>query len=270
MTRREQAAFDARGYWERRLGANYALDGVGWLGLGPSLNKWMYRVRRHVFLREARRLFPAAGAPRVLDVGSGTGFYVDRWHELGVPSVTGCDLTDVAVERLSARFPQDRFVQLDVGGDEQPLASGAFDAISAFDVLFHIVDDERFARALSNLYDLLAPGGVLLFSDNFLRRAAVRSPHQASRTLAGISAAVTAAGFTIERRRPMLVLLNAPVDSSSPVLRAWWKALSIASSHSDTAGDVAGALVYPVELGLVSALRESPSTELMVCRKPAS
>ena len=39
-----------------------------------------------------------------LDVGSGTGFYVQAWRDLGAGSVTGCDLTQAAVDRLrSAR-----------------------------------------------------------------------------------------------------------------------------------------------------------------------
>ena len=36
------------------------------------------------------------------------------------------------------------------------------------DVLFHIVDDEGYARAIRNLAALLAPGGLLVLTENFL------------------------------------------------------------------------------------------------------
>lgn len=262
------ADFDSRGYWERRLSETYAIDGVGWAGLGTAFNGWMYRVRRHVFLRSLRPLLPRPRELRVLDIGSGTGFYVDRWHELGAGSLTGADITDTAVERLRRRYPGDAFVRLDVGDTESPLPAGGFDAISAMDVLFHIVDDERFAQAFRTAFALLAPGGLFVFSDNFLHRDAVRAEHQVSRPIGKIEQAVAAAGFEIVGRRPMFVLLNTPVDSRSRVLRASWKAIETAAARGNAAGAVAGALVYPLELALVSRLREGPSTELMVCRRP--
>jgi ribosomal protein L11 methylase PrmA len=34
----------------------------------------------------------------ILDIGSGTGFYVGLWKELSVRSVVGTDITNIAVE----------------------------------------------------------------------------------------------------------------------------------------------------------------------------
>jgi SAM-dependent methyltransferase len=261
------AEFDARGYWERRLTETYAIDGVGYAGLGPAFNTWMYRVRRHVFLRTLRPLLPDPPRARVLDVGTGTGFYVDRWHELGAGSVTGSDLTDTAVAKLSERYPGDDFVRFDVGDPKPPPQLGPFDAISAMDVLFHIVDDERFARSFATVRELLAPGGVFAFTDNFLHRATERAEHQASRPLGEIEAAVHDAGLDIVDRRPMFVLLNAPVDSGNRLLHAAWSAMGTLAVKRDALGGVAGALAYPLELGLLRLVREGPSTELMVCRR---
>jgi SAM-dependent methyltransferase len=206
---------------------------------------------------------------RVLDVGSGTGFYIDRWHELGVSSVTGADLTETAVERLRHRYPDDRFVRFDVTEAGAPLEPGSFELVSAMDVLFHIVDDEGFARAFETLFSLVAPGGRLVFSDNFLHGPAQRARHQVSRPLEDIEAAVRAAGFEVVERRPMFVLLNAPVDSRSRVLGTTWHVLASASARRNFLGAILGAAAYPLELALLSRVREGPSTELMVCRRPA-
>src|SRR5215471_1776862 len=98
-------AFDARSYWEQRLARNPGREGVGHAGIGEGLNGWMYRVRRRVFLRELAPLMPTLPMRCVLDVGAGTGFYLDRWRELGAAPLVASDLTEVAVQRLRDSHP---------------------------------------------------------------------------------------------------------------------------------------------------------------------
>ena len=204
----------------------------------------------------------------MLDVGSGTGFYVDRWLRLGA-RVTGLDLTEVAVARLTGAFPGARFLRGDIGGalDGVQLEPGSFDAASAFDVLFHIVDDAQYALAFRNIAALLRPGGWFLWSDNFLRHGEIRVRHQASRPLAESVRLAEAAGFEIVDRRPMFVLMNYPADTTSRLLRWAWTAMVAPAALGEPIGWALGAALYPLERALVRRLRESPSTELMVCRK---
>ena len=268
--------FETREYWERRLRDHFSLEGVGYLRLGRRYNEWMYRVRGEVFDAVTSELAASGlgppgrtGPARVLDVGSGTGFYVDRWLRRGA-DVTGVDLTDVAVEGLRGRFPSARFVRADIG---DPLAdplrreAGRFDAISAFDVLFHIVDDAQYARALANIAALLRPGGWFLWSDNFIHQPTVRVAHQVSRSLAEIEAALAGAGLEVVARRPMFVLMNYPADTRSRLARLAWTAMLAPAMLSDRLGGWLGALLYRLERRLVATKRESPSTELMVCRR---
>jgi SAM-dependent methyltransferase len=283
--------FDPRQYWEARLREHYSLAGVGYLRLGRRYNAWMYRVRGEVFDRVLQgigsRESGVGGRPgrldsrfpipdsliwwksrRVLDVGSGTGFYVDRWRKAGA-EVTGLDLTDVAVEALGRSFPGTRFVRADIGGRLESIAleMGSFDAASAMDVLFHIVDDGAYARAFANLASLLKPGGWLLWSDNFLRHDTERVAHQASRSLTESARCVEAAGFEIVDRVPMFVLMNYPADTRSHLARWAWTAMVAPAALAEPIGGMLGALLFPLERALVRRLRESPSTELMICRK---
>ncbi len=259
---------DVRDYWERRLEAHDGLGGVGWLGLGESFNGWMYAVRRRVFERAARR---AAGARltglRVLDVGSGSGFYVDCWRRLGVARITASDLTQVVVDRLRARRPGVELMRLDIGSEDLPAGGETYDAISAMDVLFHIVDEDDYRRALRNLAGLLSPGGLLLFSENFLSTETDRASHQVSRTGAEIRVLLADAGLEPVELRPMFLLMNTPLDSSSRALAVWWRLLTGAVGLHDRIGWAAGALLYPLELALVHTTRDGPSTKLMTCRK---
>jgi hypothetical protein len=52
------------------------------------------------------------------------------------------------------------------------------------------------------------------------------------------------------------------------VLHAWWRGISRLVRTHEAVGWVVGGLLCPVELVLTARLRESPSTEMLICRKP--
>lgn len=260
-------ALDA-GYWESRLRQNWGLHGVGHISYGVPYNRWLYKVRRNIFEREMARLGVDWKHSDVLDVGSGTGFWIDAWKDLGVHSITGSDVTQVAVDHLQAAYPDSRFTRLDISGVlESQHTGGPYNVISAFDVLFHITNDARFADAIANISRLLTPSGYFIFSDNFLHGHGVRGDHQVSRSLQEISDIVTKAGFQIIRRVPMFILMNAPVDISAPWPFKFWRLAMLPVRAVPLLGSIYGALLYPLELQLTRFLRESPTTEMMICRK---
>ncbi len=257
-----------RAYWEQRLLEHGGLKGVGWLGLGESFNHWMYAVRARAFARAVRRETNGrVSSLDVLDVGSGTGFYIDQWRRLGAASVTGSDLTQVAVERLKDSHAGAEVVLFDLTTRGPLPREGAYDAVSVMDVLFHIVDHDAYRRALANLSSLLAERGLLVLSDNLPSHSAMNGAQQVSRTYGEVICALDEAGLDPVRVRPMFWLMNTPVDSSSRFLRAWWRLLSRAVSVHEGVGFTLGAVLYPIELALVLTLRTGPSTKLMLCRK---
>jgi SAM-dependent methyltransferase len=238
---------------------------VGYLGLGRRYNAWQYRVQRAVFRRMAPRLERSWIERDVLDVGAGTGFYVALWRELGA-RVTASDLTTIAVERLARRGIES--VRLDIGAElPADFRARRFDAISAFAVLFHIIDDEAYARALINLGSLLRSGGWLLFSENCLHGPPRRSRAQVSRRLDNILALAAAADLQIIARVPQFVLMNAPIDARWPVFERMWRIGARGVSSSELVGEIAGAMLYPIERVLTRVGGGSPSTEFLVARK---
>lgn len=260
--------FDAKAYWEERLEARFDVSGVGFQGVSEGYNNWLYRVRRRVFLRAIRRLpFDIDGA-RVLDVGSGTGFYVDCWKEAGASRVEGCDITEVAVERLSQTYPSCHFHRFDIGDPLLDSIEPGFDAISAMDVFFHIVDDAKFKQALRNTFSLIRPGGAFIWTDNFLHGSERREEHIVHRSLSGTLATLEDVGFEILDRNPNFFVMNQPIDSDNRFLHKLWSWIRRADSHGETMGAWVGRILYPVELCLTSLARESPTTEIMICRRP--
>jgi SAM-dependent methyltransferase len=262
-----QAYFSPRDYWENRLNGDFSLRGVGYSLLGSRYAKWQYRLRDSVLRRELARLQLDLSNANVLDVGSGTGFYIEYWLRTGVGSVSGCDLTEASVSRLRMQFPDQKFLQLDIGSDLPVGFASRFDVVSAFDVLFHIVDDVRFERAFRNFSRMLVPGGLLCFSELFLHHETERGIHVVFRPLSHIETVLAESGFEIIVRRPAFVLMNEPFDTQSAVARFLWMLTLYPARKNELFGWLCGAALYPADLLLTRLLSESPTTEVMFCRK---
>ncbi len=258
--------FDPNRYWEQRLTDAYTLGSVGWSGLGESFNRWMYAVRKRVFRRVVGESIDDPSDLRVLDVGSGTGFYLNAWRELGVRDLSGSDLTSTAVTRLRAAFADIPIHQLDIGGDPEQLPGERYDVISIMDVLYHVVDDRRYAQALHNLSRLLKPGGQLIFSENCVAQTKA-GIHQVSRSRVEIEGALRDAQLVPVLQRPMFFLMNSPIDSDSRILRRWWSTVVRLSARNEMLGWSLGAAVFPLELALVRLAATGPSSKIIVCRR---
>jgi len=257
-----------KSYWEKRLAANWGLKGVGYLGHGERYNKWLYAVRREILRRHLPVLALNLREANVLDIGSGTGFWLNEWKSLGVGLLQGTDVTTVAVERLKKTFPDVEITQLDIGESLEALGwRENFHIVSAFDVLFHITSDKRFEQAIENISRFLKPGGYFLYSDNFVHGEARRADHQVSRPLGEIQGLMTKCGLHIARRAPMFALMNAPIDTSSRWPMLAWRAFLAPVHFAPLLGSVYGAMLYPVELALTRWMSESPTTEIMICQK---
>lgn len=262
------ATFNAESYWHNRLSRTPGLEGVGFVGLGRFYNDWLYVVQRRVFLRQVKTLRLNWAKTNVLDVGSGTGFYIRLWKSVGVRSITATDITEVAVRRLGKQFPGVECLKLDIG-DAIPdnLARRRYGVVSAFGVLYHILDDEGYRRAFENIHHMLHPGGVLIFSENFVHGHSVRATHQVSRPLSHIERVLKDTGFFITSRVPMFFIMNVPVDTRNPLLRTAWKVMQFAVARLKILGALLGALEYALQISLSSWVTEGPSTELMICEK---
>lgn len=261
------SSFDARSYWESRLSSDWSLQGVGFRRMGRRFNEWAYRLRRERFVSIVNEVLPALTSARVIDIGSGTGFYIDAWQQLGVQEVLGMDLTDSAVGNLRQAFPGVKFVQNDITEGIGGLPPESFDVASSMDVMFHIVDNDRFSAALHNVAALLVPGGHFVWSDFFIHGREVVGGHIAWRSLYRIEELLDRAGFDVVVRQPLFFWMNEPRDTTSRLLLQSWKGVMWLASSSEAAGDLAGRALYRLDRELCARRAESPSTEVMVCRK---
>jgi len=152
--------YDARRYWADRLAEHGCkLSGVGIDGLDHEENLRMYTEARETFLSLCRAEGVDFKNVRVLDVGSGNGFYAQALADNGVTRYLGIDITDALFSRLQPRFPGFAFRKLDIASEEM---EGTFELIIMIDVTQHIVEDMKFAFAMRNIRQCLSARGVFI------------------------------------------------------------------------------------------------------------
>jgi SAM-dependent methyltransferase len=263
-----ETAFDPREYWEKRLSEKWGLHGVGHLSYGRAYNGWLYRVRKQVFLRQLRPLRPQLASADVLDVGSGTGFWLKMWKAVGVRSVVGSDLTHVAVQNLRKENPGTEVLEVDITDEGAVREFGRqFHLISAFDVLFHVVDEKKFASAIANIARLLRPGGYFFFSDCLLHKRSRHATHEVDRTIEDFKRELHGKDLEICSRVPMFVLMNTPIDLPLEFPQLAWRLMMSPVRFAPWLGHIYGALLYLPEILLTKLLPGSPTTEMVICRK---
>jgi SAM-dependent methyltransferase len=110
---------------------------------------------------------------RLLDIGSGTGHWIDFFRStFFVAEAVAIEIAPVMAAYLRRKYQPDphvRVLTLDAAGQElRPDAiGGPVDYVSAIGVMFHIVDDERWKRTLANLAGCLKPGGLMVVGGDF-------------------------------------------------------------------------------------------------------
>jgi 2-polyprenyl-3-methyl-5-hydroxy-6-metoxy-1,4-benzoquinol methylase len=193
-------------YWDNRLKEHWDLTGVGFGGHSARYNKWLYRFQELTLAAALRKAGVKVEGARVLDVGSGIGYWV-RWYYRNRPAhVTSVDITPTAVQNLRTLFPQATVHEADVSmpGVQIP----PHDIVNIISVLYHIVDPELFQRALANLVAFTAPGGHLVRSDRMGDREVRPAEHVRFRALETYETALHALGMEIRHVQPMHVLMN--------------------------------------------------------------
>jgi SAM-dependent methyltransferase len=164
--RSPESGYDARAYWGDRLRKHgMYLRGVGKEGLSEERNLHDYQRSFSEFIDLLNRAGIDIRGKRVLEIGPGNGFWLERLHGDAL-SWDALDITDALFPPLMERFPEVRFHHLDICESRAP---GEFDIVLMIEVVQHIVVSERLRSALANIRDAIAEGGVFILGPLFDR-----------------------------------------------------------------------------------------------------
>jgi SAM-dependent methyltransferase len=261
-------------YWEEVFQTAYDESAVGYPHLARSLNRARYDVER----RNVERALEAVRAEpprRVLDIGSGTGIWIDFWRHRGAREIVGMDLTQSAVDRLRSRYPSLDILRGDIGEPGIPLPMD-MDVVSAMSVLLHITDDARFEQALRNAMRSVRPGGLLALVEPAIVHRWWGPPfgsdsNSKARPLATYERILGEGGFTIAHLRPMSCLLGNVQDTRSllgfRVLAAYWELLMRGVGPRERLGRVVAGPLRAADLIATRFVPNGPSSKVIIARR---
>ncbi len=196
--------YDPKEYWDARLAQHAGLRGTGHISFAEGYNRWLYRAKERALLR-ALGDRPLRDR-KVLDVGCGNGHFV-RWYRDRGAQVTGADISATGIEQLKKTYPGEYHVMDVSAAEAKPI--GSFDVVNVWDVMYHIVDDNAFERALRFIASNVGPSGLLLMTDRLEAPADARAAeHVRMRCLRTYQRLLTGSGLDLVGRQFLYRWLN--------------------------------------------------------------
>ncbi len=263
--------FDQADYWRDRSDGASGIEVVGHRALGPEYNAFIYRRRAEALDQwlAARSADPAR--LRILDVGAGSGYYLEYWQRCGARSITAVEISPAASESLKKRFPQFEIRCADVTvPDSLATLSGPFDLITLFDVLYHITQDDAAGMALGVLSERLAREGRLLVFDHIMPHDYALRRHVRFRGKDTYTRLLAAAKLEIVERIPLFSVLEPPLFGAMPVDIVVSGAYRVAGTiwrAIPPLGRFSGSVAYRLDGWLLKRGLRFPNHELLVMRR---
>ena len=266
-----QMKFDVKEYWEKRLSSCFSLEGVGCLGMSEHFNWYLYKLKNRVMNRTLKRLHLSTKNKTILDVGSGTGFWIDYYLKRGIKYIYGCDISNTAVRSLKTiygKYDNVFIFEADFGSKSIPLDM-KFDIVNAMDVAYHIVDNDDFNAFIDNISRCLRPKGYVFLTDTFPERPRdKRYLHVKNRTLNEYNERMKRNGIRTIMVSPMYCFLHPPTDEKplSTLIKIVNKITSILSRRKRL-GLLYLSALYILDSILTNFQNLGFSTKLLVGRK---
>jgi ubiquinone/menaquinone biosynthesis C-methylase UbiE len=268
--------YNPKEYWEHRLSNRLDITTVGQLGLG-IYNYWLYKARFRAMRRALRKLEIDVSGKSLIDVGVGSGAWIPFWEKGGVSKIVGLDITSASVLALRKRYPQFDFIQSDISGKLFILQEESFDIVTAFDILFHIIDDKNFHETISNITKLVKRDGWVFISDSFGTRSYGPFYHEYHRTYDHYMNELNQVGLKPVHFEPIFFTMTTPLCASdirfgqllSKFIRITLKMVTIIASNQKFArvNHLVGFFLYFLDGILYRVLKEGPGLKILFAYK---
>lgn len=194
-------------YWQQRLSQHFDLQGVGHISFDQKYNQYLYALKLSSLEHVIKKHNICLEGKSICDIGCGTGFFVDYFTKKGARQVIGTDIAPVSIEHLKNLFPNFDFIVADIGREPIAIAEGV-DIVNAFDVFYHITEDDLFEYALNNTSGILKTGGIAFITDVFGRKDSSPARHVHFRSWQSWNKALAKNNMRVLDIMPLYHLMN--------------------------------------------------------------
>jgi len=106
---------------------------------------------------------------RVLDIGSGSGHWIDFWQKLGAFSIDGIDISQSSVDYLTSKYSSNKAIEIHHGHAANLIRTinRSYSVVNAIGVMFHIIDDQDWSDTILAISDQLDSQGIFVIGGHF-------------------------------------------------------------------------------------------------------
>lgn len=157
-----QPAFNPADYWEQRHQTHQdQLASVGHICQSEAENEVDYDIKIDHITSAISRALGTVKGKSILDAGCGIGILSEILVKQGA-NVCGVDFSQAAVSIARQRVPVGRFEDLPL---ELLSYEASFDGVVCMDVLFHVIDDDKWKLTFSRLAAAVKPDGSIIIQE---------------------------------------------------------------------------------------------------------
>ncbi len=156
-------SYKPKTFWNELLSNSFDLRGVGHYRMSNEENLKMYEVKKNILAEQMTATgVKISDGTNIIEIGVGVGYWTEYFKSLGAKQYTGNDIAEISVTNLKKQFPEYNFIQGDIS--EVKLPENTFDLGVMIDVTQHITDDDRFNKAMDNLWKSLKHDAFLIIT----------------------------------------------------------------------------------------------------------
>ena len=259
--------YDPKVFWEKRLGKDFSLKGVGCAGFSYNYNKWVSKAAKESL---NKLLKGSLSGKKILDIGCGTGYYIDYYMGKGATDISGLDITEKSIVNLKKKYPHLKFFNADIS--KKIHLNRKYNIITAIAVLYHVVDDNKFENSVRNIRKLAKKGSLIIIQDGFLKKyqPPKAGTHCYFRDYEYYKKILKKNGIEIVRKVPTFYFLNTPFDISNSLMRktalSLWNITMSIFAKNEFSGNILGFVLYYLDKLMLKIAKDSISLETIACR----
>lgn len=262
--------FNPNTYWQSRVAVDATIGVVGHRSLGTAYNEFIYKRRVDVLDQVLIKYELSPDRDTILDIGCGTGYFSRYWQSRGFNRYLGLDLSDAIVNRLKGEIPEYKFVVADISDQlDAAMEHTQFTVITAFDVLYHIVDDKRLSVALTNIHARLATNGIFIVFDQLTKDNYTLRNHVKFRSEASYHKMLKQAGLEIVEREKLFCFLIPPLLGRRALdipIAGIYKIIGVCMRAIPLLGRLLGKGMYEIDQVLRRRNVQIPNNEVFIVR----
>lgn len=143
--------FDYKNYWEKRHAKDIGnIKTVGLQSFSEKANRASYLLIEQQYDKLLNKIDISLKNKNVLDAGAGIGMYIPFFIKQRA-NVTAIDVSNDAVNYIRLKFPKVNCLTVCLEDIDKYFKPNQFYFIHCFDVLYHIMDDTEWEKAIRNL-----------------------------------------------------------------------------------------------------------------------